>query len=76
MYCARFWDERHVVAGGSGTNDLKLINVIENQVRMEDFFIRSWFCVALFLLIIIFSVCVEYHTNSQISKIDIQKQIR
>lgn len=32
LYCARFWDENHVVAGGSGTNDLKLINIATNEV--------------------------------------------
>ena len=32
LYCARFWDENHVVAGGSGTNDLKMINIATNEV--------------------------------------------
>jgi len=35
LYCARFWDENHVVAGGSGTNDLKLINIATNEVEGE-----------------------------------------
>ena len=32
LYCGRFWDESHVVAGGSGTQDLKVINVQANKV--------------------------------------------
>lgn len=35
LYCARFWDQHHVVAGGSGTNDLKMININVNQVWCE-----------------------------------------
>lgn len=32
LYCARFFDEHNIVAGGSGANDLKVINVISNKV--------------------------------------------
>jgi len=35
LYCARFWDNSHVVAGGSGTNDLKMINITSNEVAGE-----------------------------------------
>ncbi|XP_065653436.1 WD repeat-containing protein tag-125-like [Hydra vulgaris] len=32
LYCCRFWNDKFVIAGGSGTNDLKLINIISNKV--------------------------------------------
>ena len=32
LYCGRFWDEGHVLAGGSGTKDLKVINIQANKV--------------------------------------------
>jgi len=32
LYCGRFWDDEHVVAGGSGTKDLKVIHVCGNRV--------------------------------------------
>jgi len=32
LYCGRFWDENHVIAGGSGNNDLKIINIHANKV--------------------------------------------
>lgn len=33
LYCARYWDQDHVVAGGSGTNDLKLICVSNDSIE-------------------------------------------
>ena len=33
LYCGRFWNDRFVVAGGSGTNDLKLIEISPNKVK-------------------------------------------
>eukprot|EP00794_Sanderia_malayensis_P005514 gene5514-6199_t len=38
LYCSRFWDSQTIVAGGSGSNDVKILNRENKQAYLEAMF--------------------------------------